>query len=202
RHVIERINARFGTVDWQPVVALIGNDHERALACMRDCDVLLVNPLIDGMNLVAKEGGLLNRRNGVIVLSERAGAYAQIYNGVLGVAPEDIWATAEALHHALTMPAEERARLARTLRAVLSHEDADSWLGKQVADLGRATSLRADAKQAESIVQEAERVAARRLADTRIAVPAVRGASSPTGQGKTPMADGGIGTDGDAAQES
>lgn len=135
RRAIRRLNARFGEGDWQPVVALFGNDHARALACMRDFDVLLVNPLIDGMNLVAKEGGLLNQRDGVLVLSERAGAHAQLADGVLGVDPRDVVAAAEALYAALAMPPERRAELAARVRETLLAEDAGTWLEQQLTAL-------------------------------------------------------------------
>ncbi len=141
RQAIERVNAAYGRSGWDPVVAIYGNDRARALACMRDYDVLLVNSLADGMNLVVKEGGLVNARDGVIVLSERAGAYAQLQTEVLGIAPLDVEATAQALYSALTMPALERRRRAKAVRAILEREDAALWLGRQLADLVRVTGL-------------------------------------------------------------
>jgi trehalose 6-phosphate synthase len=138
---VARVNARFGDDGWQPIVALYGNDRGRALACMRDYDVLLVNSLADGMNLVVKEGGLVNRRDGGIVLSERAGAYAQLHRGVLGVRPTDIEATAGALVRALEMSPEERGLRAQQVRDVLEREDASTWLGRQLADLMRVTGF-------------------------------------------------------------
>lgn len=135
---IERVNARFGSPGWTPIVAVTGNNHDRALACMRRFDVLLVNPLIDGMNLVAKEGAVVNRRDGVIVLSQEAGAYQQLRRGVLGIAPKSVRATAEALYSALTMSRERRAALAAHLRDAVLREDAGGWLAAQLADLERA----------------------------------------------------------------
>lgn len=140
REAIERVNARFGTADWEPIVAIFGNDRARALACMRDYDVLLVNSVADGMNLVVKEGGLLNERNGVIVLSERAGAYAQLHRGALGIAPTDVAGTSQALLAALEMSDDERAARGRRVRDVLEREDANTWLARQLADLMRVTS--------------------------------------------------------------
>ena len=140
---VERVNARFATPDWTPIVAVTGNNHDRALACMRRFDVLLVNPLIDGMNLVVKEGAVVNRRDGVIVLSREAGAYQQLQAGVLGIAPKDVRTTADALYSALTMPHERRASLAAHLRAAVLSEDAGSWLAAQLADLERARPAQA-----------------------------------------------------------
>jgi len=135
RAVIERINTKFGRPDWQPVIAYYGNDRARALACMRDYDVLMVNPLIDGMNLVVKEGALANTRDGVIVLSRTAGAYEQLHEQALGVAPTDTQAMADALHRALTMSAAERADRAQGMLDILREEDAAQWLQRQVSDV-------------------------------------------------------------------
>lgn len=137
RRQIERINARFGHEGWQPITAIFGNHRARALACMRRFDALLVNPLIDGMNLVVKEGALVNERHGVVVLSRTAGAYEQLGEHALGVPPLDIQATTEALHQALTMSDEERHTRASALKRILHAEDAYQWLQGQLADLER-----------------------------------------------------------------
>jgi trehalose 6-phosphate synthase len=144
RQAVERINVTYGNHRWDPIVAIYGNDRARALACMRDYDVLLVNSLADGMNLVVKEGGLVNTRDGVIVLSERAGAYVQLRNEVIGIAPLEVEGTSRALYQALTLPQEERRRRARGVRAILEREDASSWLGRQLADLMRVSGVPED----------------------------------------------------------
>lgn len=156
REVIEAINARFGTDDWQPVVALFGNDRARALACMRHYDVLLVNSLADGMNLVVKEGVLLNRRNGVLVLSERAGAYGQLERGALGIAPKDVAATADALYTALEMPTADRIALAQAARAALEEETASRWLSRQLKDLLAVTNRRRERHEQREEAEKAE----------------------------------------------
>lgn len=138
RKTIERINEKYGTATWQPIIAVFGNDRARALACMREYDALLVNPLLDGMNLVVKEGALLNQRAGVIVLSRTAGAYEQLGPYTLGVPPTDIEAISEALCTALTMPTRERRSRAASLRAILERESAKTWLQAQVDDLTAA----------------------------------------------------------------
>ncbi|HEX8732794.1 MAG TPA: trehalose-6-phosphate synthase [Ktedonobacterales bacterium] len=138
RKTIERINEKYGTATWQPIIAVFGNDRARALACMREYDALLVNPLLDGMNLVVKEGALLNQRAGVIVLSRTAGAYEQLGQYALGVPPIDIEAISDALEAALEMPARERRRRAAGLRAILERESAKTWLQAQIDDLTAA----------------------------------------------------------------
>ncbi|HEX9039153.1 MAG TPA: trehalose-6-phosphate synthase [Ktedonobacterales bacterium] len=135
REIIERINARFSTPNWRPIIALFGNDRGRALAMMREYDALLVNPLIDGMNLVVKEAALVNERAGVVVLSRTAGAYEQIGQYVLGVPPTDVNAIANALYDALTMPRRQRQALATELVGSLMRESAARWLDAQVRDL-------------------------------------------------------------------
>jgi trehalose 6-phosphate synthase len=102
---------------------------------MRHYDVLLVNPLIDGMNLVVKEGAAVNRRDGVILLSEGAGAYEELREHVLPVAPADIEGVVRALHRALTMPRRERAARARALRSIVQEYDLTRWLERQFQDL-------------------------------------------------------------------
>lgn len=135
RALVDRINARYGTDGWQPVVAIFGNHRARALACMRRYDVLLVNPVIDGMNLVVKEGALVNDRAGVIVLSRTAGAYEQLGEHVVGVPPLDVRATADALYQALAMSVAEREAHAAALDALLSADSAAIWLETQISDL-------------------------------------------------------------------
>jgi trehalose 6-phosphate synthase len=139
QHAIERINKRYGTATWQPIIALFGNDRARALACMRQFDALLVNPLLDGMNLVVKEGALVNDRAGVIVLSRTAGAYEQLGHYTLGVPPTDTDAIADALYQALTMSAHDRRARATGMLNILLGESATTWLQSQLRDLNAQT---------------------------------------------------------------
>jgi len=139
--VVGRINAKYANVaehegiHWQPISLFIGDDYPRALAAMKHYDVLLVNAIFDGMNLVAKEGALLNQRNGVLVLSEGAGAYQQLGRWALTVSPTDIEGTAQALYAGLTMPEAERKRRAQALRQLVIEHDLKRWLVDQLADL-------------------------------------------------------------------
>lgn len=123
-----QVNAKYGTSEWEPVRVLVGESYPRALAAMQIYDVLLVNPVADGMNLVAKEGPTINQKNGVVVLSERAGAHQQLGEHALVIAPVDVSATAEALHRALLMPAEERRQRAKALGESVANEDIYLWL--------------------------------------------------------------------------
>ena len=127
-----RVNATYGDGEWEPVRLLVGDSYHRAVAAMQLYDVLLVNAIADGMNLVAKEGPILNRRDGVLILSERAGARQQLEPGALIVSPCDVYATAEALHQALIMPAEARQERAHRLRWLVEQEDIGAWLCAQL----------------------------------------------------------------------
>ena len=91
-------------------------------------DVLLVNSVIDGMNLVAKEGPTVNSLNGVLILSETVGACEQLGENSLTVASADLEGTTQALYTALTMPLEERSRRATSLKRCIEEEDVTNWL--------------------------------------------------------------------------
>lgn len=132
---IERIQARFSQPDWQPIELFYENNYAQALAGMSLADVLLVNPIADGMNLVAKEGPIVNRRHAVLILSEGAGAHHQLGHAALSVAPGDVEGTADALHVALSMPTEERAARHQQLRQAIEAEDLDWWIRRQIEDL-------------------------------------------------------------------
>ena len=119
QQVIQQINNNHGTDDWQPIVPFIENNYTQAIAGMKLYDVLLVNTIIEGMNLVAKEGAVVNNRDGVLVLSHSSGVYQQLSDGAISVSPTDIEGTMEALHQAITMSAEDRKdRAARMLNSV------------------------------------------------------------------------------------
>ena len=135
QQVIQQINNNHGTDDWQPIVPFIENNYTQAIAGMKLYDVLLVNTIIEGMNLVAKEGPVVNKRDGVLVLSHSSGVYQQLSDGAISVSPTDIEGTMEALHQAITMSAEDRkARAARMLTSVC-REDINHWLYQQINDI-------------------------------------------------------------------
>jgi trehalose 6-phosphate synthase len=140
--IAERINRDLGDDSWQPIELSIQDDLSRAMAAYDIYDVLLVNPVFDGMNLVAKEGPILNRRNGVLILSENAGAYAELGRHALGLNPFDVGATATAIADGLEMAPEERARRARGLKAAIRRNRLDDWVGRQLQDLERAAARR------------------------------------------------------------
>jgi trehalose 6-phosphate synthase len=126
------IEDEFGTDAWNPLILQVNDDYPRSLAAYRLADVLLVNPIRDGMNLVAKEGPILSERACALVLSTEAGAAAELGGDALLVNPFDVTQTAEALHRALTMPEAERARRAAALAAAGAAFPPSAWLQAQL----------------------------------------------------------------------
>jgi trehalose 6-phosphate synthase len=139
----ERINMELGEPDWQPIEVRVQEDYLGALAAYGLYDVLLVNPVFDGMNLVAMEGPLLNRRGGVLVLSRNAGAYWRLGRYALPVNPFDCAETADAMNAALEMPHDERTRRARGLSRLVLANPPERWVRSQLEDLERVRMRRA-----------------------------------------------------------
>lgn len=141
------VNRKHGTESWQPIEVIPETNYLLNLAALTLYDVLLVNPVIDGMSLSAKEGPAANNRDGVLVLSEGTGAYEQLREGALCVCPSDLEGTAQALHQALTMPEEERRNRQGVLRRVIQEEDPTLWLFRQLSDLKSLAATSAPANQ-------------------------------------------------------
>ena len=135
-HTVERINERFAGRGPNPVVLDVADDRARSVAALARYDVLLVNPIRDGMNLVAKEGPVVNATDGVVVLSREAGAWAELHEAVVGVNPFDVTGTAAALDRALQMDPAERAGRAGRLRQLVAARPAADWLTDLLAAAG------------------------------------------------------------------
>jgi trehalose 6-phosphate synthase len=132
RELARSINDEFRTSDWEPVVLEVKDDYARSLAACRVADVLLVNPIRDGMNLVAEEGPVLSEDGCALVLSREAGAAALIGEHALLVNPYDVSATAEALHAGLRMSADERRQRSAAIAAKVATRAPRHWLGEQL----------------------------------------------------------------------
>jgi len=128
----DRIHERFGE---HVLEFAVGGDYPRVLAGFRRYDVMLTNPVIDGTNLVAKEGAVLNRSNGAIVLSRSAGAAHTMGEDALLINPYDVESQVEALQQALTMDAEERSGRAKALREASLRGRPAEWIAAQRARL-------------------------------------------------------------------
>jgi trehalose 6-phosphate synthase len=136
---VERINSRFGNEVWQPTRLELGEDIYRAIAAYSSYDVLLVNPILDGMNLVAKEGPVVNQRAGVLILSESAGAHEELGAHALSVNPFDVELTARAIHRALQMPRHERIERSTAINQVVATNDVARWIRHQLEDIRSLT---------------------------------------------------------------
>jgi trehalose 6-phosphate synthase len=134
------VNDRFGREGWQPVELDIADDFFRSVAGYKQFDVLFVNPVFDGLNLVAKEAFLVNERDGVLVLSENAGVHEELGALALTVNPLDEVGQAEALHAALTLEPAERHRRADAIRAHVRAHDIREWIEGQLEDLDAVRS--------------------------------------------------------------
>jgi trehalose 6-phosphate synthase len=134
------VNERFADDGWQPVVLEIQDDFPRSVAAYKGYDVLLVNAVADGLNLIAKEAPLVNERDGVLVLSTNAGACEELGQWAVTVDPFDVAGQAEALHQALELGSEERHERAEAIRAHVREHDLAAWLAAQLADLDRVAA--------------------------------------------------------------
>ncbi|MBU6428162.1 MAG: trehalose-6-phosphate synthase [Cyanobacteria bacterium REEB65] len=130
-----RLEALWGTERWRPITLFTEDNYARAIAAMKRYDVMLINSLADGMNLVAKEGPIVNQRDGVLVLSENAGAAEELGNGALLIHPHDVLGTAQALAKGLALPGERRKQLIGRLRGQIWSHPIAHWLLDQLTDL-------------------------------------------------------------------
>ena len=135
-----RVNDRFQQQGWMPIDLQIDDDFPKSVAAYKQFDVLLVNAIFDGMNLVAKEAPLVNARNGVVVLSENAGAHAELGEWALTVNPFDVEGQAEAIHEGLSLPADERRRRLDAIRSHVREHDVSRWIAVQLEALDRVAA--------------------------------------------------------------
>jgi trehalose 6-phosphate synthase len=129
------VNERFGRADWQPVELDVADDFLRSIAGYKQFDVLFVNPVFDGLNLVTKEAFLVNERDGALVLSENAGVHEELGEWTITVNPIDISGQADALYEALTLEPGERRRRGDAIREHVRAHDITAWVDAQLADL-------------------------------------------------------------------
>jgi len=133
--VVEVINTKHGTANWMPVDLRMQDNFNRSVAAYKQFDVLLVNAIYDGMNLIAKEAGLINRRDGVIILSENTGAHEELGEYCLTVSPFDLVSQAQAIYEALTMEKDEKKRRAGMIKDAVKSNDIRKWIESQFVDI-------------------------------------------------------------------
>jgi trehalose 6-phosphate synthase len=133
--VAGEINEKHATGSWKPIELSMEDDFPLSVAAYKNYDVLLVNAVRDGMNLIAKEAVIANEKNGVLLLSENAGAHEELGEHALTVNPFDIDEQADALYEALTMPEDERARRAEELEQTIRSYTIEEWVEAQLRDI-------------------------------------------------------------------
>jgi trehalose 6-phosphate synthase len=132
------VNHRHGTTDWMPIDLKIYENFYDAVARYKHFDLLMVNSIFDGMNLVAKEAPAVNTRDGVLMLSENTGSHEELIDHVLSVNPFDIQEQADAIHRALTMDPEQKRRWAEGLREIIFSHNPGDWVDHQLRDIEAA----------------------------------------------------------------
>ena len=135
--VVAVVNHRHGSPDWMPIQLKLRDDLEEAAAAYKHYDVLMVNAMFDGMNLVAKEGPMVNERAGASILSENTGAHEELGEYALSVNPFDIQELADSIHAALTMDPDERRRRHEGLKSIITARNPGDWVDDQLADIRR-----------------------------------------------------------------
>lgn len=137
KQTVNQINQAYGEEGWQPIQTFIENNYTQAVAGMKLYDVLLVNTIMEGMNLVAKEGPVVNNRDGVLVLSRTSGVHHQLKKGALSISPTDVEGTMEALYQAVTMPQDRRRQMSSVLTESVTQQDISHWITSQLEDLAK-----------------------------------------------------------------
>ncbi len=140
--VVAVVNHRHGSPDWMPIQLKLRDDLEEAVAAYKHYDVLIVNAMFDGMNLVAKEGPMVNEHAGVSILSENTGAHEELGEYALSVNPFDIQELADSIHAALTMDPEERRWRHEGLKSIVTARNPGDWVDEQLADIRRKAEQR------------------------------------------------------------
>ncbi|MCL4421628.1 MAG: trehalose-6-phosphate synthase [Actinobacteria bacterium] len=130
-HLVQLVNERWATSSWTPILMELSNDYPRSIAALGRYDVLLVNPLRDGLNLVAKEGPVVNERSGAVVLSREAGVWEELAGLAIEINPFDIAGTASAILSGLTMPEQERSERSEGIVHKVISRPAAKWLADQ-----------------------------------------------------------------------
>jgi trehalose 6-phosphate synthase len=135
RRVVADVNLKHGTADWQPIDLRIQDDMDTVFAAYKLFDLLVVNAIFDGMNLVAKEAVIVSQRDGVLALSENTGAHEEMGAFALTLHPFDIQQQAEAFYMGLMMDGEERKDRHAACEATVRGNDIDRWLKEQLDDV-------------------------------------------------------------------
>ncbi len=133
--IISEINEKYSNNVWKPIVPHFNAEYSLVTAALKNYDCLLVNSIHDGMNIVPKEGSILNENNGVLIISETTGAYEELKEYSININALDISQTAEAIYKAITMEQEEREKRLNGLKEIIRQYDVYKWMGEQFKDI-------------------------------------------------------------------
>lgn len=135
KDIVTEINQKYGTPDWEPIKYICRGDYDMVIALLKKYDVLMVNPILDGMNIVAKEGSIVNENNGALVLSTGAGCYGELKDGAICINPYDLRQTAESIDTALLLDEEAKAQKLENAREAVYKNDLNKWVFDQLMDI-------------------------------------------------------------------
>jgi len=150
RDIVKKINEKHATPDWEPIKYICRGDYDLVVALLKRYDVLMVNPILDGMNIVAKEGSAVNENNGALILSTGAGCYEELKEGALCINPYDIRQTAESINTALLMDEKTKKQLIKNARAVLTRNNLNKWVSDQLKDIEMVMYERQELEKSEN----------------------------------------------------
>lgn len=135
KEMVAEINDKYSTPDWEPIKYICRGDYDLVIALLKRYDVLMVNPILDGMNIVAKEGTIVNENNGALILSTGAGCYEELKEGAICINPYDLRQTAESIDSALLIDEETKAKMLQKARAAIFKNDLNKWTSDQLKDI-------------------------------------------------------------------
>ena len=150
KDIVNKINEKHATPDWEPIKYICRGDYDLVVALLKRYDVLMVNPILDGMNIVAKEGSVVNENNGVLVLSTGAGCYEELKDGAICINPFDLRQTAESIDTALLMDETTKAQMITEARAAVERNDLNKWVSDQLKDIETVIYERSKLKLSEN----------------------------------------------------
>ena len=133
--IVKEINEKYATPDWQPIKYICRGDYDLVIALLKRYDVLMVNPILDGMNIVAKEGSVVNENNGVLILSTGAGCYEELKDGAICINHFDLRQTAESIDVALLMDETVKAQMIAKTNKAIQINDLNKWVSDQLKDI-------------------------------------------------------------------
>lgn len=151
RDIVKKINQKYATPDWEPIKYICKGDYNMVVALFKRYDVLMVNPILDGMNIVAKEGSIINENNGVLILSNGAGCYEELKDGAICVNPYDLRQTAESINMALLTDEQTKSQMIKEARAAIERNDLNKWVSDQLKDIEMVISERQEIKSSQKV---------------------------------------------------